>query len=153
MLKAVLLVAGLVFTSAAMAQYKWVDKNGKVQYGDTPPAGVNASALRPPSQPGSEPEAKKPSRRSGPASLAEKDAEFRKRQQDAEKERDKQAKADQEAQEKRENCARAQEHLRGLEAGQRVIRVDAKGERYFLDDAQVAQEKAKARQAAQQWCS
>ena len=153
MFKALVLITGLVFASAAMAQYKWVDKNGKVQYGDTPPPGANATALRPPPQPGAEPEAKKPSRRSGPASLAEKDAEFRKRQQDADKEREKHAKSEQEAQEKRENCARAQEYLRGLEAGQRVTRVDAKGERYFLDDAQIAQEKAKARQVAQQWCS
>lgn len=154
MLKALLLITSLCLTTAAMAQYKWVDKNGKVQYGDTPPPGANATALRPPSPAGSlsEPEEKKPSRRSGPASVAEKDAEFRKRQQEAEKDRDKQAKSEQEAREKRENCARAQEYLRGIEAGQRVTRVDAKGERYFLDDAQIAQERAKARQVAQQWC-
>jgi transcriptional regulator with AAA-type ATPase domain len=42
--------------------------------------------------------------------------------------------------------------LRTLESGQRIARTDAKGERSFLDEAQVAQEAAKARQAVQQWC-
>jgi hypothetical protein len=34
-----------------------------------------------------------------------------------------------------------------------VTRTDAKGERYYLDDAQIAQETARARQSAQQWCN
>ena len=135
-----------------MAQYKWVDKNGKVQYGDTPPAGANATPLRPPPTLSSPPEPSTKSARSGPASLAEKDAAFRKRQQEAEKDRDKQAQAQRDAEEKRENCARANENLRMLETG-RVSRLDAKGERYFLNEAQVAQETAKARHAAQQWCN
>jgi len=153
MLKALLLITSVAFTGTAMAQYKWVDKNGKVQYGDTPPPGAQASPLRAPAPPSTEPEPAKRGARSGPASVAEKDAEFRKRQQESEKDREKQAHAQREAEEKRENCARAQEYLRGLESGQRVSRTDAKGERYFLEDAQIAQEKAKARQVAQQWCS
>jgi hypothetical protein len=33
--------AALLAASAASAQqYKWVDQNGKVQYGDRPPTGV-----------------------------------------------------------------------------------------------------------------
>jgi hypothetical protein len=56
------------------------------------------------------------------------------------------------AQAKRENCERAQESLRTLESGQRISRVDAKGERYFLEDAQIQQEAARARQLVQQNC-
>jgi hypothetical protein len=152
MLKALVFATILAFTGAALAQYKWTDKNGRVQYGDTPPSGANATALRPPPTQAAEPEPKKPSARSGPASIAEKDAEFRKRQQEAEKEREKQAHARQEADEKRENCVRAQEALRALQTG-RVTRIDAKGERQFLDDSQIAQETARARQSAQQWCN
>jgi hypothetical protein len=152
MLKTLILVAGLSFAGAAMAQYKWVDKNGKVQYGDTPPAGVNATALRAPAPSGSPSEPKKQGARSHPASIAEKDAEFRKRQHEAEKDREKQTQARQEAEEKRENCARAKENLRMLETG-RVTRMDANGERYFLNEAQISQETAKARQEAQQSCS
>jgi hypothetical protein len=150
--KALLIILGIAFAAAASAQqYKWVDKDGKVRYGDVPPPGVKATPLRAP-----------PPRAAAAAPAAKKDAAgkaltpeqaFRKRQEDAEKDREKQAKADQAAQEKRENCTRSQDALRTLESGQRISRTDSKGERYFLDDSQVAQEMAKARQNAQQWCN
>jgi hypothetical protein len=145
MLKPMLFALGLMLAGTAGAQYKWVDKNGKVQYGDTPPPGVNASTVRPPSPSAAADKA--------PLTNAEKDADFRKRQMDGDAERQKQAQSEQEAKVKRENCAQAKEAVRTLEAGGRVARVDEKGERYFLDDAQIAQEAARARQAAQQWCS
>src|SRR5918992_2358020 len=129
MLKALLLITSVAFTGTAMAQYKWVDKNGKVQYGDTPPPGANASAVRPSSPSGLQAESNPQGAKSGPASLAEQEAQFRKRQQEADKAREKQAQATQEAQDKRENCALARENLRLLQTG-RVSRLDANGERY-----------------------
>jgi hypothetical protein len=39
-----------------------------------------------------------------------------------------------------------------LEAG-RVARYDSKGERYFLDDSQLAQETVKARQDVRELCN
>jgi hypothetical protein len=154
MLRALLLIAGLAFTAAAAAQYKWVDKEGRVQYGDTPPSGVNASPMRRKAPSVSQPEtsAKNDDPKKGPLTTAEQDAEFRKRQQEAEKDRQKQAKTQQAAEDKRENCARAQENVRVLEAG-RVARTDAKGERYYLDDIQLGQETVKARQEAREWCN
>ncbi|HWM45007.1 MAG TPA: DUF4124 domain-containing protein [Burkholderiales bacterium] len=146
-----LLALTFFFAAAASAQqYKWVDQDGKVRYGDVPPPGANATRLKPPTAgtPGAPAEAKK----DGGKPLTPEQA-FRKRQDDAQKEQQNQAKADQEAQARRENCARAQEALRSFESGQRIARTDAKGERYFLEDAQVAQETAKARQAVQQSCS
>jgi len=152
--KAIFLVFGLLFLFAGATsaqQYKWVDKDGKVRYGDVPPPGANATRMKPPPQ-GPAP---------APSAAAKKDAgkaltpeqAFRKRQEDAAKERETQAKADEVAQTKRENCTRAQDTLRMLESGQRISRTDAKGERYYLEESQVAQETAKARQAVQQWCS
>jgi hypothetical protein len=134
-------------TGASAQQYRWTDKDGRVQYGDAPPAGANATALRGPSGPASAPAAPK-----GEAPLSPEE-QFRKRQKEAGEAREKQAKAEQEAQEKKENCTRAQASLRQLESGQRIGAIDAKGERYYLDEAQVAQEAAKARQAAGHWCS
>ena len=87
-----------------------------------------------------------------PLTPAEQEQAYRKRQAEAEKTA---AKADTErkdAQAKRDNCDAAKEAMRSLESG-RVSRTDAKGERYYLDDAQVAQELARSRQAAQQWCN
>lgn len=142
------LVLAAAAGGAFAQQYKWVDQNGRVRYGDVPPPGVNATALRPP--PGA----------ATPGSEAGKDAAkaltpeqaFRKRQEEAQKEREMQAKAEQDAQVKRENCSRAQDALRTLESGQRISRTDSKGERYFLDEAQITQETAKARESVGQWC-
>jgi hypothetical protein len=148
--KAIILVVTCLFAAAASAQqYKWVDQDGKVRYGDTPPPGVKAQRLKPPPGPASAAAAKK-GEKDKPLSPEE---AFRKRQAEAAKDRDKQAKADQDAEAKRENCTRAQEYLRTLESGQRISRTDSKGERYYLEDAQIAQETAKARQSVQQWCN
>jgi len=49
MTKALLCAVGLAFAATALAQqYKWVDQDGKVRYGDTPPPGVQATRLKPP---------------------------------------------------------------------------------------------------------
>ena len=150
MKKALLIIASIGFAATALAQqYKWVDENGRVRYGDVPPPGVKATPLRPP-PPGVSSQAPA-AKKDGDRPLSP-EAAFRKRQEDAAKERDKQSKADQEAQQKRENCLRAQDALRTLETGQRVARTDAKGERYYLADALVAQETARARQSVREWC-
>lgn len=149
--KTIIVVLSFLLAAAAWGQqYKWVDPDGKVRYGDVPPPGVKATPLRPPppGAPAAAPSAKKDS---GQALTPE--AAFRKRQEDAQKDQQKQAQADQQAQAKRENCARAQESLRTLESGQRIQRIDSKGEPYYLEDAQIAQELAKARQSVQQWCN
>ena len=152
MKKLLLIVASLGFAAAAFAQqYKWTDQSGRVQYGDVPPAGVSATRLRP-TAPGVPAAESAPAAKEGEKPLSP-EAAFRKRQEDAAKASEKQAKTEQEAREKRENCSRAQNALRALESGQRVARTDDKGERYFLDDAQMAQETLRARQAAKDWCS
>jgi outer membrane biosynthesis protein TonB len=157
------LALALAALSAALPslaqQYKWVDKEGRTQYGDTPPAGVNATRLRGPSGPASAPapegkaaakDAKAPK---GPLTPAEQDAEFRKRQAEAQKSREKDEKASQEQETKRANCTGAQEQMRTVESGQRIQRTDAKGERYYIDDEQRAAELAKARKLVSEWCS
>jgi len=158
-MKRILLVAAsLALASAAFAQqYKWVDRDGKVQYGDSPPPGVKATPLRPP-PPGSAPASTSAS--NAPASKDAKkekpltpEEAFQKRQKEAKERDEKAAKAQADANTKRENCARAQDQLRTLQSGQRITRVDAKGERVFLDDAQVAQEVAKAQGAVREACS
>ena len=152
--KAIVFAVGLLLSSVAAAQqYKWVDQNGKTQYGDTPPPGVKAQRLKAPSGPAPAPSA---AAKSDKGAKTEKpltpEAAYRKRQEEAQKDAEKQAQADQEAANKRDNCARAQEGLRSLESG-RVTRTDAKGERYYLDDEQIAKEQARARQIVQQNCN
>jgi uncharacterized protein DUF4124 len=164
MMRVLLFAAGLLAAGSACAQYKWTDQNGRVQYSDTPPAGVNAAPMRQRSAPAprAEPsdgkddakDAKDDGKdaKKGPLTPAEQDAAFRKRQQEAAKEREKQAKAEQDAQTKKDNCRRSQEARRSLETG-RVVRTDAQGENYFLDEAQIAQERSRAQQLIREWCN
>jgi len=153
-----LALAALSFAQPSAAQqYKWVDKDGRTQYGDTPPTGVKATRLKGPSAPASAPapegKAAAKDAKKGPLTAAEQDAEFRKRQTEAQKSQEKADKAAQEQETKRANCANAQEQMRTVESGQRIQRTDAKGERYFIDDEQRAAELAKTRKLVSDWCS
>jgi len=165
LLPVLLLIAALAAVMPAHAQvYKCVDAKGKTVYSQVPcPAGASASVLgtKPAAAPAeppaakdakadpSKPPAKDPSK---PATAAEQDQDFRKRQQER-AEADKKA-ADQaaEVQRKQEDCRRAREQVAQYDMGGRIARMDDKGERYFLDDSQVAQEKAKWQAQADQAC-
>jgi len=163
MKKPLLFLAALAFACAASAQqYKWVDKDGKVRYGDVPPPGVKATPLRAPAGPATPPPTSaakgakdkggKAAAPSGPLTPAQQEADFRKRQVDAEKAREKEANVAEEARARQENCQNAQAHLRQVESGQRIARVDAKGERSFLEDDQRGAEAARARKSVGEWC-
>ena len=151
--KAIILGFGLLFTAAATAQqYKWVDENGKTRYGDVPPPGVKAQRLKPPASGYSTP--------SAPAAAPSKDGKkpltaeeaYQKRQKDSKEADDKAGKERAEADLKRANCEQARNHLRTLESGQRMATTTAQGEPSFMDDSQVAQEKARAQKLVSEWC-
>jgi hypothetical protein len=144
-------VLGMALAVAAQAQqYKWVDKNGRTQYGDVPPPGVKATSLKGPSTRVAPPTDKGAGK--APLTPAEQELEFRRRQKEKEEEATKEAQAKQAAEIEKQNCENARQTLRTLESGQRITRTDAQGERYFLDDAQIAQETARAREAVASWC-
>jgi uncharacterized protein DUF4124 len=153
----VLLVAALFAFGAQAQSYKWIDKDGKVRYGDVPPPGVKATPMRAPAS-GTPAPAPAPAAQAGkaaskgPLTPAEQEQEYRKRKEEAAKAGDEAERARKEQAAKKENCDRAQEYLRTVESGQRMQRVNAAGERYFLDDAQREQEAAKARQSVQESC-
>lgn len=141
---AIALVAVFVATPAA-AQWKWRDKTGIVQYSDLPPpsgtpdtdilqrpapatvgrAAPEASAA---SAPLLVPRAAEPASAPKP-SKAEEEAAAKK-----------QADAQREAQLRLDNCSRAQAQLRALQQGQRMSRINAQGQREFLDDKGRAEE-------------
>jgi hypothetical protein len=155
MRKTWILLAALAFAGAAHAQYWWLDKDGKKRYGDTPPPGVKATRLGAPAS-GSAPAPAAPAAASkdakkGPLTAAEKDQEYRKRQEDAKKDQEKSEKTQKAAADKAENCTRAREYKATLETG-RVARTNAAGERYYMEESEIAQELAKAQQMIQQAC-
>ena len=161
MLRMLVLGLTLAFAAAASAQlYRWVDKDGKVLYGDTPPPGVKARTLRAPqvaTPPAADDAAAKDAAakdaRKGSLTPAEQEQEFRKRQMQAQKAQEKADLARKDSEAKQENCARAREALATFESGQRVSRTNAQGERYFLEDDVRAAETEKARASVRDWCS
>ena len=54
---------------------------------------------------------------------------------------------------KAQNCSAAKQSLAGLQAGGRQARFNEKGERFFLDDAQIAAETVRAQQAVNASCN
>ena len=158
MKRIILALTAMAFAAAASAQtYKWVDKNGKLQYGDTPPGDASSvTRLKTPSgggapAPAAAPEAKKDAKDKDKALTPEQ--AFQKRQQDRAKADESADKERAKAEEKRANCETAQSNLRQLQSGQRMWTVNAAGERIFVDDDQRAREADRAQQAVSRWCS
>ncbi|HTO49713.1 MAG TPA: DUF4124 domain-containing protein [Burkholderiales bacterium] len=132
--------------AAAQQLYKYVGPDGKVQYSDRPPSDgrkaekVTSSRLSSvPSAPvaGANADAAKST---GPKTAAEQDQAFRQRQIEAEEKAKKDEKLAQQQQQQAESCANARRELSGMQSGARVARLDANGERVFLDDAGVQSE-------------
>ncbi|MCC6212603.1 MAG: DUF4124 domain-containing protein [Burkholderiales bacterium] len=149
----------LAFAAAAgsaQAQIKCWNEAGKRVCGDAPPAGAKVTTMSAPASgaaPAAAPKGDAKAAKKGPMTPAEKEQDYKKRQLAAEKDAEKAEAERKQTEARRENCARAQEALRALESGQRITRVDAKGERYYLDDAQIAKETAEARAGVQKLCN
>jgi len=149
MKRLLLLAAALAFSVGVLAQtYKWVDKDGKVRYGDTPPPDAKAQRLRPPpgpaQAPAAAPDGKKP---------LSPEAAFRKRQQEKIEAEQKSHKEADDAHRKRENGEGAQARLRLLESGARVSTTNATGEREFMSDEARARDVERTRRSVAEACS
>ncbi|HXM83700.1 MAG TPA: DUF4124 domain-containing protein [Burkholderiales bacterium] len=150
MTKALLFAVSLAFAAAATAQqYKWVDQDGKVRYGDTPPPGVQATPLKPPA---GAPAAPAPAAKKDAAKDLSPEAAFRKRQQERQEGEEKSAKERADAESKRVNCEQSQASLRTLQSGARVATTNAAGERIFIDDEERAKEIERTQRAVNEWC-
>ncbi len=155
MKRLLVVIAALAFSAGAAAQmYKWRDQNGHMQYGDTPPPGVDATPMRAPAGPPSPPPAAEAKKADGKADkpLSPEEA-FRKRQEERKAAEEKAAQEQAQAQQKRANCEQAQAQLRMLNSGIRMSTINAAGERVFLDDNQRAAETARAQKAVADWCN
>jgi Domain of unknown function (DUF4124) len=153
MRKILLFLALFVAASAAQAQIKCWNQDGRRVCGDTPPPGANVTTLRGAASAPAEPAPAAKDAKKGPLTPAEQEQEYRKRQAESKKAAEKQAAEGKSAEAKRYNCAQAREALTTYESGQRIMRVRPDGERYFLDDAQISQELAKTRQIIKDDCN
>ncbi|NJD24825.1 MAG: DUF4124 domain-containing protein [Betaproteobacteria bacterium] len=152
-LSAALILASSMAASAALAQaYQWKDSSGRTVISDTPPPasvkGTKSIGTSPPPAVGTGGAAT-----DAPKTTAEKDMEFRKRQQDAREKSEKEAKEAAAAQQKRENCDRARSQLGALESGRRMVVPDGKGGEVFLEDDARNAEMERARKIIADSCN
>lgn len=128
---------------------KCVGKDGKVEYAAQCPAGTKELQTGIKNVPGKSAAKEAPQQKT----LAEREADFRKRQLEGTETRQKEEAKAAEKAELREACDRARTYLKSLQEGQRIAQVDPKtGERVFLDDANRPAEIARAQKVADSNC-
>ena len=149
-MKRLLLFAALIAWSgmASAVVYKWVDAQGKVQYGDRPPDGVHAEVveLLVSHAAGSTRSASTSTSTTAPAARnasvpATKDADDKKAvEQDVAQTRDKQ-------------CADAQDRYKKLIEGRRLYKTGPDGERQFMNSEEIDTERLNAKQDVDTICN
>ncbi|RYG10990.1 MAG: DUF4124 domain-containing protein [Burkholderiales bacterium] len=158
------LVIGLACTlpALAMAQWQWIDKDGRKVFSDqSPPADIPAKNII--KQPGGRAPAPSPAAAAAASAVAaeaavagasapragasapkvsgkDKELEEKKRQAEAAEAAKKKAEDEKLAKARAENCARAKQAKAGFDSGERIARINAKGEREYMDDATRASE-------------
>ncbi len=156
MKKLLLILLMLGGTNAFAGLSKWVDAGGKVHYSDQPPpANVEAKTLRFTSgatAPASTDDAAAAEAPAAPKTIAEREAELRKAQQAKKEAADKAAREQARLEAEKAYCDAAQQNLRALQEGMRMVKIDANGERTYLDDEQRRQRIEKTRQDIEAHC-
>lgn len=151
MRKVLLILVMLASTNALAAISKWVDDQGQVHYSDQPPPpGAQVETLHSGTDNEAGPDATSAS--AAPKTIAEQEADLKKAQ------REKKAAAEKAAQKqavenaRKDSCNTAQENLRTLQSGMRMVEINANGERSYLDDNQRQQRVDKAQQDISTYC-
>ena len=148
----------LIMPALAFAQVnKCLDAKGKVVgYGSECPAGSRPEKMdiKPgptPPQPASSQAA--PAKGSSQQSIAERDADFRKRQIEKQEAAAKAEKSSAEAADRKRACTEAQAYLKNLQDKQRMSRTDPKtGERTFMQDSEYPGEIARTQRSISANC-
>jgi hypothetical protein len=152
---AVALAVGSCLATPAAAQWMWRDAKGQMHASDLPPPREvpEKDIVQRPRGLRSAPPAPAPASASAPNAAASAPAkpavdpglEARRKRDEEEQLAQRKKEEERVAALRAENCARARAHLRSLEDGMRLARVNEKGEREVLDDEQRAAETQRAR--------
>jgi len=153
-----LLVVTVLLSTGAMAQWQWVDKDGRKVFSDRapPPSVPDKAILKRPGGPKLvAPLANTDSADAAPANGAasaqpaasapkisgvDKELAEKKKKAEQEEAAKRKAEEDKVAKAKADNCARAKQAKAGFDSGVRLSRVNKDGEREILDDATRASE-------------
>lgn len=146
----VVLLMMLLMASTVQAGkvYKWADPDGSIHYSQTPPPGHHAREMNVdvPTPPTSD--ADSATDKEGDA--AQKPAETKQAGKDQAEQQAALEKKNEEI--RKENCKRANQRFRTINAGGRMYEVDEHGERVYWDDAKRASELAEAQKLIEEWC-
>jgi hypothetical protein len=158
----------LLCATLAQAQYVWVDAKGIKQFSDRPPppSTPQSKILKAPGQqplsradgaqsidamtnpaPAAAPAAASAPAKKAPPTVAEQNAEFKKRATEKAEAEKKLAIEAEQRRVKLENCESARKHKAQLDSGERITEKDATGERTFITEAQRLERQEKARKA------
>jgi hypothetical protein len=145
-MKRLLLFAALIAWSgmASAVVYKWVDVQGKVQYGDRPPDGVHAEVVElMVSHAGSTRSAATTAATTAAKSPAPpaKDTDQKK------------AVAEDVAQVRDKQCAEAQDHYKKMIEGRRLYKTGPDGERQFMNSEEIDTERLNAKRDVDNICN
>ncbi len=165
-----LATALLAATSIAQAQWVWVNDKGVKQLSDQPPPpGTPANRiLKAPrgaalpdlrkemaeasANGGDTPAAEAKPAPKAPPTLAERNADYKKRQKEAADNEAKAAAEAQHASEKTKYCAEAKNNIAMMESGMRISEMGPNGERNFMSDESRAQKLQENRNAYNKTC-
>jgi Domain of unknown function (DUF4124) len=151
-------IAVLLLAATAQGQvYKCIGADGRVVYSQDkcPPTAKSATVgggTVPPVATPVPADAAGTATKGGDTKKLTPEQDFQKRQQEKTDAQKKEQEALAKAKEKEENCRRARENMTGLQTG-RVARYNSSGDRYFLDDDQIAQEKSRTQSVIDQSCN
>jgi hypothetical protein len=145
-MKRVLLCAALLFWSAMASAvvYKWVDAQGKTQYGDRPPDGVHAEVVELLGTHVAHTAAPAPAPSSAPKTAPSGD----KAAQDT-----KNAVAQDVAESREKQCADAQDRYKKLIEGRKLYKTGPDGERQYLTSDEIDAERLNAKRDVDATCS
>jgi hypothetical protein len=151
-MKRVLLCAVLLAWSglASAVVYKWIDAQGKLQYGDRPPDGVRAEIVEGLGGHGTRSEQARPSVASAASSQPARSAPAAKNAQD---DGIKKAVDDDVAQVKEKQCADAQARYKSLIEGRRLYKSGTDGERQYLTSEEIDAERLNAKRDIDTICN
>lgn len=156
--------------AAAFAQYQWTDKDGRRVFSDRPPpaseqvknvsnkpmrAGAGSSSFTPAGSAvgiDGTPPAATASQPAAAGAGVDKTLEAKKKQAEAAEAAKKKAEDDKNAAARAESCKRARHAKAELDSGVRIARMNDKGEREVLNDAQRAAEQQRVQQIINQDC-
>jgi len=153
-MKRLLLFVALIAWSglASAVVYKWLDAQGKVQYGDRPPNGVHAEVVE---GLGTHSGNSAPARASEtpPAANTSANARVTNRDQPAADDSAKKAVQDDVAQVRAKECAEAQERYRKLIEGRRLFKTGDNGERQYLTSEEIDTQRLDAKRDIDAICN